>query len=171
VSTEPDRAARRKRWDLHPWRTIRELREDAESMRAALVQLTEEAGRQHKANAKLKADNGALRDQVRRLLKPDVPEGVTDMGLDFVMVGFDRGPGLGKRLMASRDLGKTAFGMTEMDDPPPRWKIQSVMANMVVMDERNHPDAMARLFGIWASQDEAKAADEAARTEAASREH
>jgi hypothetical protein len=59
--------------------------------------------------------------------------------------------------MASQDLGKTAFGMTEMNDPPPRWKISSVMANMLIIDKPDYPQALARLFEILANQDAAKA--------------
>jgi hypothetical protein len=76
------------RWNPRPWRTIRELRGASERQREQITSLLA-------ASRKLKDDNRLLKDQVQRLLKPEVPEGVTDLGLDFVIVGFERGNGLG----------------------------------------------------------------------------
>jgi hypothetical protein len=79
---------KRENWNLRPWRTVRTLREAGYRQREQITSL-------RAVNGKLKDDARHLKEQVQRLLKPEVPEGVTDLGLDFVIVGFERGNGLG----------------------------------------------------------------------------
>jgi hypothetical protein len=144
-----------------PWRTIRAQRTRLAQLRACLAEsreVNQALGRRitgllddTKAQKRMIGD---LKAVVRALQEPQEPAGVTSMGLDFVLTGFDRGGGLGKRLMASRHLAKTSFGMTEMDDPPPRWQIRSTMTNMLIIDKPTYGEALDRLAEIWRNWDQ-----------------
>lgn len=73
---------------------------------------------------------------------------------DWVLVGIPR-PGRGVRVWASRELSGTAFDMTPMDEPPPRWLIKATMAQALTVDEPGYAEAMAKVSTIWANWDRA----------------
>lgn len=76
---------------------------------------------------------------------------------EFVIVGLDAGPGMcdgvavqaRKRVMVSRDLSETILSMTAIDNPPPRWKMDAVMAKMLVIDKPTYGEALDRMGEIW----------------------
>jgi uncharacterized coiled-coil protein SlyX len=72
---------------------------------------------------------------------------------EFVLVGIPRGPGLGKRLMACRDPVVTAFAMTEMNDPPPRWKLGAILERLLVIDKPTYGEALNHMATIWGNWD------------------
>lgn len=72
---------------------------------------------------------------------------------EFVLVGIDRGPGLGKRLIASRDLPGAELAMTEMTDPPPRWVIRAVLARPLFIDRASYGQALEHMRQVWANWD------------------
>jgi hypothetical protein len=127
-----------------PWREIRRLRDLSISQRHV-------ADLQTALNKTLTSKIADLESQIRGMLRPAVPEGAVSTGMpEFVMVGVDRS-GQGKRIIASKEPTVLAFGMTEMNDPPPRWKIESVMPNALFIDGTGYADAMAKLEVIWRS--------------------
>jgi hypothetical protein len=71
---------------------------------------------------------------------------------DWVLVGIPR-PGAGVRVWASRELSGTAFDMTPMDEPPPRWQIKATMAQALTVDEADYAVAMAKISTIWQNWD------------------
>lgn len=128
-------------WWLRPWKTCGQLR-------AANAEQSELIGMQCWTIGQYADEVRKLEDQVRRLLEPSVPEGLMDAPPEFVLVGIDRG-GPGKRLMAARDLGPTSFGMTELDDPPPRWKLETVLPDVLIIDKPGYGEALHRVGEIW----------------------
>jgi hypothetical protein len=80
---------------------------------------------------------------------------------EFVIVGLDAGPGMcdgvqvenRKRIMVSRELTGTTLGFTPLQDPPPRWKIDAVMAQMLTIDKPDYGQALDRMGEIWRNQD------------------
>jgi hypothetical protein len=146
-----------------PWREIRELSQ-------LLRQETEESGR---LADRLQLDEEKLSDaeqviqemnativRLRRQLAAGIPPmGAVSTGApEFVMVGIARPDGT-KRLIASRNPSVLAFGMTEWNDPPPRWKIHAAMPNAAFIDKPDYAQATAQLWTMWANADA-----EAART-------
>lgn len=74
---------------------------------------------------------------------------------DWVLVGIPR-PGRGVRVWASRELSGTAFDMTPLDEPPPRWQIKATMAQALTVDEPDYGAAMAKITVIWRNWDRAQ---------------
>jgi hypothetical protein len=72
---------------------------------------------------------------------------------DFVLVGVQRPPGMGVRVIASRKLAGAMFDMTSMEDPPPRWVIRATMAQALFVDKPSYPEAIAHIGTIWANWD------------------
>jgi hypothetical protein len=68
---------------------------------------------------------------------------------EFVLVGIDR-DGQGKRVMASRELGKTSFGIEELNHAP-TWKFSGFMPNMLVTDGPTYSSALDKIMHIWAN--------------------
>ena len=78
-------------------------------------------------------------------------------GIDFVMVGLKR-PSGGVRIYATRHMPHLEWGQVQRDYAT-LWHIDADMDNLLVIDKPDYPQALARLFEIWASQDaEAKLA-------------
>lgn len=76
---------------------------------------------------------------------------------EFIITGLDAGPGMcdgvrvesRKRIMASRHLTGTTMSMSDMSDPPPRWKIEAMMGQMLIIDKPAYADALDRMGEIW----------------------
>lgn len=140
-------------WWLSPWREVRLRTEAMDSLSDQVARLTGiEAGLMTE-RARL---SGQLEDAQRRLrqLHGGTPEGVMASPPEFVLVGIDRGAA-GKRLIASRDLPGAAFGMTGMDDPPPRFQIRAVLARPLFIDSPDYATALDRMRAIWMNWDKA----------------
>jgi hypothetical protein len=107
----------------------------------------------------LKDEVIATRDETIRILGYELRSAVGAQGgalssqkPDWVLVGIPR-PGLGVRVWASRELSGTAFDMTPMDQPPPRWVIKATMAQALTVDEPDYASAMAKVAAIWKNWD------------------
>lgn len=130
---------------LHPWRTVRSLTRmnlhQAETIRSQ----SDTAGHLRAEIASLKRD---LR--IATGYTPGRPQmGDLDVPPEFVLVGIDRSS-QGKRVMASRELGKTSFGIEELNHAP-TWKFSGFMPNMLVIDGADYSDALGKLMKIWAN--------------------
>lgn len=88
-------------------------------------------------------------------------------GIDFVMVGLKRPQG-GVRVYATRHMPHLEWGQVERGYET-LWHIDADMDNLLIIDKPDYPQALARLFEIWASQDAAKAETERLRALPASR--
>lgn len=97
--------------------------------------------------------------QLRNLQGAQTPEGALPAGgqPDFVLVGIPR-PGLGVRVLAARDMAGTRFGMTDAQDPPPRWKIMATLVQPLFVDDQDYGRALARVREIWANWEREAAA-------------
>lgn len=84
--------------------------------------------------------------------------GVRTDGIDFVMVGLKR-PSGGVRIYATRHMPHLEWGQAERGCET-LWHIDADMDNLLVIDKPDYPQALARLFEIWANQDAAKAETE-----------
>jgi hypothetical protein len=131
---------------------VRELRTAATKLQDSLFDA-------RSALASSADDNARLRHQLA---------GVTGMGApssqrpDWVMVGIPR-PGVGVRIIASRQLSGTSFDMTAMEDPPPRWVIRAIMEQALFVDKSTYQIAIMEIGQIWANWDRQAAADTRAR--------
>jgi hypothetical protein len=149
-------------WWLNPWRKVRRIQDTAQAgwEHAHRLQNALTLADQHEAEAldeveRLMADNARQQMRISELLAGPGATPVHGPGgpaPEFVLVGIDRGGNLGKRVYASRDLSGTSFGMTEMHDPPPRWKVGAVMAQMLTVDGAGYAEALSKIGGIWANQ-------------------
>jgi hypothetical protein len=133
-------------WWLSPWREVRRI----ERERDVLV------GQWNDQRIRIQALTGQLAEaerQNRNLMGAQTPEGAIPSSEqpDFVLVGIPRGQG--KRLLAARNLAGAHFGMTDAQDPPPRWKIMATLVQPLFIDAAAYPEAMARLQEIWANWD------------------
>lgn len=160
-------------WWLNPWGAVRGYRaanlrllgqlddwrkRSAENSRAAahhektIRELTDELAKSNRHILR-------LRGQLSAAVTDSKTSGssLTDVLPEFVLVGTPRANG-GKRLMVSRDLNVTAFAMTEMDDPPPRWKLGVILEKMLMTDAPTYGEALAHIAKIWGNwdRDEAK---------------
>lgn len=149
-------------WWLNPWRERRRLLADLAHWRDEAMHMQQAANR-HIATIDEQA--GRLRELARqlRIAATQPGSGQALIGWEqqggakpeFVLAGVDRGRAGGKRLYASKDLGGTAFGMTEMSDPPPRWKLSTAMERMLTIDKPTYGEALAHLMRIWSNWDRA----------------
>jgi hypothetical protein len=146
-------------WWLRPWGEVLRLRR-------AVDYHANEADRLAEGNnslaAKLRVQSETvlfLEAELRRLAGTERGAMLSTQKPDWVLVGIPR-PGVGVRVWASRELSGTAFDMTPMDQPPPRWKITATMAQALTVDEPDYGAAMAKVTQIWHNWDA-----EAARTE------
>ncbi len=105
--------------------------------------------RQSEAAAAYRDEIRSLERQLEAMLSPSVPEGVLTGKPEFVLTGQDRGNGMGKRLMASKELGPTSMAMTDIGDPPPRWKLETVMGGMLIIDKPTYGEALEHMTVIW----------------------
>lgn len=139
-----------------PWRHIRHLQKVCEDYRSLTARLNRELSNERAVSAQLMSDNLILASGAAS----DVPADheVCTGNPEFVMVGIARPDGT-KRLIASRVPSVLSFGMTGMDDPPPRWKIHATMPNAAFIDRGDYAQATAQLWTMWANADA-----EAART-------
>lgn len=153
-------------WWLRPWSEVRGLRAYASRQRrdlqARIDSLHQTAGRDIKTIRDLRdelaradCEIGSLRGQLAASVTGARTSGaaLSTAAPEFVLVGIPRGAGLGKRLQASRDITVTAFAMTEIDDPPPRWKIGAIMERLLVIDKPTYGEALAHLATIWSNWD------------------
>lgn len=143
-------------WWLRPYREVRDLRG---SVRAAHTIIDEQQGRIRLGTAenhRLAGVVTGLRRQLADLMGAGNPEGsFTRSGAstpEFVLAGLDRN-GNGKRLMASRHLTGTTMTMTDMADPPPRWKLAAALGQMLVIDKPSYAEALDRMAEIWRNWD------------------
>ena|ERR1035441_3706395 len=138
-------------WWIRPWhackRCHRILAHQSETIRRQ-----SETATQHRARIK------ELHDQIYRLCQPSVPEGALTGKPEFVLTGQDRGNGMGKRLMASKELGQTSMAMTDISDPPPRWKLEAVISDMLIIDKPTYGEALEHMTMIWRNREREAAA-------------
>jgi hypothetical protein len=73
---------------------------------------------------------------------------------EWLMLGVPNPRGV--RLYASRDLPQANFGQA-VRDYETVWQLGAQIRNMLVIDKPSYPEAIARLFEIWANQDRDKA--------------
>lgn len=157
-------------WWLNPWREVRRLNDAAVRADYSLARMSGrldemcETARQDIATIEtLTGRNAELARQLAVAADAGPRSGKALVGWEqqggarpeFVLAGVDRGRAGGKRLYASKDLGGTAFGMTEMDDPPPRWKLSTAMERMLTIDKPTYGEALAHLMRIWSNWDRA----------------
>jgi hypothetical protein len=138
-------------WWLNPWKAYRRLdqmarwqderlknqQENAQKLRSELIR-KQQVIQQLEANLR-----AALNQKTGGISMEQAPE--------FVMVGIERGNGSGKRIIASKELGSTSFGMTPIESPPPRWMIESVLSNALFVDAPTYGAALDRVAHIWAN--------------------
>lgn len=130
---------------LHPWRTIRSLQAMNVNQAITIRQQAEIAGQLRDTVSSLKRD---LR--VATGYAPGRPQaGDLATPPEFVLVGIDRAS-QGKRVMASKELGRTSFGIEELNHAP-TWKFSGFMPNMLVIDGTSYQDALGKLMRIWAN--------------------
>jgi len=101
-----------------------------------------------------------LQAEVRALKAAPPSKAVSRTALgrpEFVLIGTDR-DGRGKRIYSSRDIGRAGFGMTEMTNPPPRYVIDAIMENMLVLDAPDYGQAMDKMSEIWKNRERDAAA-------------
>lgn len=135
-------------WWLRPWHTAK-LR--GESVRSQHTMIMNQAN----MISRVKADNRELRDRVRRLENPPLVEPGSALDRpgsivpDFVLAGFRRGNGGGVRLTASRDLDGTDLSMTDISDPPTRWKLVAKLGHALFIDRADYGSAIEEMARIW----------------------
>lgn len=131
---------------LHPWRTVRSLTRmnlhQAETIRAQ----SETAGH---LRAEIRSLQRDLRVATGYAPGGQLQAGDLDVPPEFVLVGRDRA-GQGKRVMASKELGKTSFGIEDLNHAP-TWRFSGFMPNMLVIDGTDYQDALGKLMKIWAN--------------------
>ena len=145
-------------WWLNPWREARRLRQSAEGYEQRIDDLCHTTQMDIETIAELEREIRSLRGKLAAAVTDARTSGaalVTGTP-DFVMVGTPRQGG--KRLQVSRDITVTAFAMTEIDDPPPRWKIGAIMEQLLVIDKPTYSECLAHLATIWANWDRDAAA-------------
>lgn len=74
---------------------------------------------------------------------------------EWLMLGVPNPRGV--RLYASRDMPRADFDQA-MVKYETVWELGAQMRHMLVIDKPTYPEAIARLFEIWANQDREKAA-------------
>jgi hypothetical protein len=133
---------------IWPWSTIAHLKR-ANRTQADMIQ------RQALTASQLKDElrsTRAHRDSLLRTLDARLRSSTGDQHgnaePEFVIVGLDR-PGQGKRIMASRHLTGTVLTMTDMSDPPPRWKVTAALGQMLIIDKPGYGDALLHMGTIW----------------------
>ena len=129
-------------WWIRPWHACKRCHR-------ILAHQSETIRRQSNAAAAYRDEIRRLEQQLEATLSPSVPEGALTGKPEFVLTGQDRGNGMGKRLMASKDLGPTSMAMTDMDDPPPRWKLETVMGGMLIIDKPTYGAALEHMTMVW----------------------
>ena len=145
------------KWRLHlprrlPWKTRAQL---ADVVRLLTDELTDRERRIGELCTTADADQQTiafLEAELRRLAGTEHTAMLSTHKPDWVLVGIPR-PGRGVRVWASRELAGTAFDMTPMDQPPPRWKITATMQQALTVDEPGYAPAMAKISEIWANWD------------------
>lgn len=146
-------------WWLSPWREARRAQNLlADRIRgSAIVEgaLRESLAQMTDRTREAERESASLRGQLAAAVTDSVTSGsaLSTASPEFVLVGIPRGPGMGKRLMASRDLTVTAFAMTEYSDPPPRWKLGAILERLLVIDKPTYGEALAHMATIWANWD------------------
>jgi hypothetical protein len=146
-------------WWLSPWREVRRLRQLVFDANVSGMRLTNEKNALISEVTTLNERNYELARQLRIAAVPAAGTGSALVGWEqqggvkpeFCLVGVDRGAAGGKRLYASRDLGGTSFGMTAMDDPPPRWRLATAMERMLTIDKPAYGECLAHLMTVWAN--------------------
>jgi len=145
-------------WWLNPWREARRLRQSAEGYELRIHDLCRGRDVDARKIAELEREIRSLRGKLAAAVTDARTSGAALViaGPEFVMVGTPRQGG--KRLHVSRDITVTAFAMTEIDDPPPRWKIGAIMEQLLVIDKPTYSECLAHLATIWANWDRDAAA-------------
>jgi hypothetical protein len=145
-------------WWANPWREVRILRGVCDDYRQLTSKMNDEIADVAADNRRLVRERSEAERQLRNLMGAQTPEGALASSAqpDFVLVGIPRGQ-VGVRLLAARNLAGTRFGMTDAQDPPPRWKIMATLVEPLFIDGQAYPEAMARLQEIWANWDREEA--------------
>jgi hypothetical protein len=128
---------------------INDLCETAQTDTATIHRLEAELREAQALIGRLEVDLAYARHQLRGNLHTATDAQVPE----FVLVGIDRGNGQGKRLIAARDLPGAALAMTDMDDPPPRWKVTATLARPLFIDRPSYAAALEHMRTIWANWD------------------
>jgi hypothetical protein len=100
-------------------------------------------------------DIDSLREQIRRLRLGSGEGMPSTQTPDFVLVGIPRGPGMGVRVIASRNLAGTRFDMTPQGEVP-LWVIRATMAQALFVDKPSYGEAIGHIGNIWANWDRDK---------------
>lgn len=138
-------------WWLNPWREVRVLRWQRGEQEIRIRRMAELVSEMSDNVTRLKGHLAAA----ERQLRGNLHTATADQKPEFVLVGIDRGPVLGKRLIAARDLPGAELGMTAIDDPPPRWQIRATLDRPLFIDGPDYATALDRMRAIWANWDKA----------------
>lgn len=140
----------RRWWWLNPWR---EVRRQAACYESRIDDLCETAQMDFATIRQLETELDATRAKLRNALLGNLHTATNAQQPEFVLVGIDRGPGLGKRLIAGPPGAGAELGMTSMDDPPPRWKITATLARPLFIDRPDYAAALEHMRTIWQNWD------------------
>jgi hypothetical protein len=129
-------------WWLSPWREVRACRAANLRLLGRLTKYAEDLDHSHHHSSRLESELRSLRSLSAQdgMLSTQTPE--------FVIVGIPR-PGMGVRLVASRDLGALAFGMTPTSTGGAQWKITATLDKTLFIDKPSYPEAFGHMSTIW----------------------
>lgn len=137
-------------WWVNPWPIARNARSQLALNRALVRELDDQVKMKTAAETRCAYLEGELRSAVGA-----AGGALSSQKPDWILVGIPR-PGRGVRVWASRELSGTAFDMTPVDEPPPRWQIKATMAQALTVDEADYGAAMAKITMIWRNWDRAQ---------------
>lgn len=131
---------------FNPWGVNRKLRQAIASQSRMILN-------QSRVIGDVKAENRELKHKLSAYEGGTVAAGSAlarhgSIVPEFVLAGFRR-PGQGVRLIASRNLDGTDLTMTDMADPPPRWKLIAKLAQALTIDRPDYGSAIEEMSRIW----------------------